>query len=43
MNTLDGLAVDIECYQLKVNFELNSVIFNGLINGKEGMAAALLT
>ena len=26
VNTLDGLAVDIECYQLKVKFELNSII-----------------
>ena len=38
MNTLGGLAVDIECYQLKVKFELNSVIFRGLINDKKGKA-----
>ena len=38
MNTLDGLAVDIECCQLKVKFELNSVIFRGLIDDKEGNA-----
>ena len=41
MNTLNGLAVDIECCQLKVKFELNSVIFRGLINGKESKAASL--
>ena len=41
MNTLDGRALDIECYQLKFKFELNSVIFRGFINSKEGKAAAL--
>ena len=41
MNPLEGRALDIECYQLKVKFELNSVIFRGLINDKEGKAAAL--